>query len=553
MFVVFPSARLFSRRRHYSLCCGYAVEMKRARSSRYQLRQRSARAIPAKSPESSSNESISGDSIDNDEPFKPDENSSEEDDIADDAIEETDVMHETAEEPELSDDEPPKRRRKAIKRRTENTTVLDGKDEIVWTKDGTEKTSSIKISPDAVCSIQSKLSRWYYRNARELPWRVRPRDPDAPPSTAEEQLSPSTESSPGAPYAVWISEVMSQQTRIEVVARYWKRWMAALPTIKALANATPERVRELWAGLGYYRRAQNLHIAAQEIMSNHNGRIPRTSKSLMSLRGVGPYTAGAVASIAFGERSAAIDGNVARVLARLRPSISELTGKKLASAQETAVKQLLNPPIHPADMNQALMELGATVCLPRGGAKCDECVLYNDCGAVAVAQQLGVEPCVIAAELPKPAARKKVKVRSECVAACVVCTKIDDQWQFLVTQRDNDGGLLAGLWETPSRIVNKDVAGNDSTFVSILSQFLHVERDGVNELRKARSVTHIFSHIKQQLEVRVVVLENIHEPKHKSCKWVTSEELVRIALSTQMLKVFKSAGDVIGQKIVRKI
>ncbi len=529
--------------------------MKRARSSRYQLRQRSSSTPVPESPESVSTESVSDEpNEDNDETFDPIENSSDDDDdddIADDVVNEAELKEEYVEEPEHSD-EPPKRKRKATGRRALPTNLGKGEDQVLaneidWQTDGSEETSDTKISREAVASIQPALLRWYHRNARELPWRVRPRDPDAAPAGT---APPTVESAPGAPYAVWISEVMSQQTRIEVVARYWKRWMEALPTVRALAYATPERVRELWAGLGYYRRAQNLHIAAQEIVAKHNGLIPRTSKVLATLRGVGPYTAGAVASIAFGERSPAVDGNVARVLARLRPAIADLTGKELIRAQEAAAKQLLSAPAHPADLNQALMELGATVCLPRAAAKCHECVLSDQCGAAARARKMGVDPAVVAADLPKPTARKKVKVRSETVAACVVCTKVNGEWQFLVTQRKDDCGLLAGLWETPSRVVKKENVTNDKIFQGILTENVDVEDV---KLKKAKSVTHIFSHIKQELAVRVAVLDDVQEAKNKACKWVTSEELVQIALSTQMLKVFKAAGDVIGQKIARKI
>lgn len=322
--------------------------------------------------------------------------------------------------------------------------------------------------------------------------------------------------------------------------------MQELPTIASLAAASDEKVRELWAGLGYYRRAGFLHRAAREVVDKHGGRLPNTAAKLLKLSGVGAYTAGAVASIAFGERTPAVDGNVVRVLARLRPALGRLEGKSLERAQHKCAKALLVPPGKPGDVNQALMELGATVCLPKRAARCGECPLRDDCGAAEQARILEVDVIDVAEQLPPQTAKKKVKVRQETVAVVVVCKKDDDGgWKLLLTQRDG-GGLLGGFWESPSAVLGRKKAA-DGDFERILLK--HASADEV-KWKTATPVKHVFSHIVQSLVVKVAV---VGDDKVKEGKWVQPREVGGMAVSTQMMKVLKSAGTLLGFNVSRKV
>ncbi len=207
-------------------------------------------------------------------------------------------------------------------------------------------------------SLPQTLLGWYDLNARALPWRLPPgagRLPD--------------------PYPVWLSEVMAQQTRVQVAARYWGRFVTLWPTIDALAAAPDEDVMREWAGLGYYARARNLLAAARAIAAN--GEFPANAAAWRTLPGVGPYTAAAIAAIAFGEPVAAVDANVVRVMARL---MMLDTPESLAPTRLARFLQPYVPVGRPGDFAQALMELGATVCLPRN-PRCSECPLAKDCAA----------------------------------------------------------------------------------------------------------------------------------------------------------------------------
>lgn len=201
------------------------------------------------------------------------------------------------------------------------------------------------------------LLNWYDSHARILPWRESP--------TA---------------YRVWISEIMLQQTRVEAVKPYFERFIKELPEVKALALASEEQLIKLWEGLGYYNRVRNLQKAAQTIMEHYKGEIPDSYEKLLELSGIGEYTAGAIASIAFGKTVPAVDGNVLRVYTRLTANKEDIT--KTAVKKEIA-KQIKNilPQKRTGDFNQSLMELGATICLPNGLPKCEQCPLKDLCEA----------------------------------------------------------------------------------------------------------------------------------------------------------------------------
>jgi A/G-specific adenine glycosylase len=212
------------------------------------------------------------------------------------------------------------------------------------------------IEPTTIAKLRERLLGWYARNQRDLPWR-RSRDP----------------------YAIWVSEIMLQQTRVAVVVERYQAFMMRFPTLLSLALAPEQAVLALWSGLGYYRRARMLHKAAQFVAGQCRGTLPTTAEELRVLPGIGAYTAAAIASIAHGERVAVVDGNVERVLCRLQgwEMGSRVGGAALRRKIEALAAELVDP-LRPGDFNQALMELGATVCSPRN-PRCQMCPLATDC------------------------------------------------------------------------------------------------------------------------------------------------------------------------------
>jgi len=254
------------------------------------------------------------------------------------------------------------------------------------------------------------LLAWYATHARTLPWR-RTNDP----------------------YAIWISEIMLQQTRAATVIPYWTRWMRAFPDVQTLARAHPTRVLKLWAGLGYYSRARNLQQSAREIMKNHDGQLPRDAPSLQSLPGIGRYTSGAICSIAFNLPEPILDGNIIRVLTRLfaigdNPKSADTERRLWALAG-----QFVTTTTEHSALNQALMELGATMCRPRNPL-CSGCPLKRSCTALRQGEP-ETYPC----------GRKRPKMLKQHWRVLV----IKDNGDFLIRQRPR-GVLNAGLWEFPT-------------------------------------------------------------------------------------------------------
>lgn len=257
--------------------------------------------------------------------------------------------------------------------------------------------------------MHEKLLSWFYENRRKLPFREDP-----------------------TPYHVWLSEVMLQQTRVGAMLPYYERFLAKLPTIEALARCPEDELFKLWEGLGYYSRARNLQKAARAVCEQYGGELPADHKALLALPGIGPYTAGAVASIAFGLPVPAVDGNVLRVFSRLYAQRGDVTSPAVKKALTARVME--NQPTDRAgDYNQAIMELGALVCLP-GTPKCEFCPLRADC----LARQQG-----IAALLPEKPEKKPR--RQETYTVCLVHSP--DGW---LLHKRGDEGLLSGLWEPVS-------------------------------------------------------------------------------------------------------
>ena len=296
-------------------------------------------------------------------------------------------------------------------------------------------------------AIVAPLLAWYDEGHRDLPWRAVP-----------------------TPYRVWVSEIMLQQTRVEAVRSYFDRWMQALPDIPALAAADEAVYMKLWEGLGYYSRVRNLHRAAVEVCEQYGGELPADYAKLLALPGVGEYTAGAVASIAFGLPLPAVDGNVLRVAARLDNDLTPITDagyKKQTRARFAA----LMPADRPGDLNQALMELGATVCLPNGAPRCADCPLQHLC--------LGCHHGN-AAMLPVRAAKKarRVENRTVLLARCGPLVGI---------RRRPAKGLLAGLWELPAL---EGHLSPEETRAALAAQGWQVQK-----LLSLRPAKHIFTHV----------------------------------------------------------
>ena len=299
---------------------------------------------------------------------------------------------------------------------------------------------------DILEQLPIPLLVWYQENARVLPWRSRPE-----------------------PYGVWVSEVMLQQTRVAAVLDYYRRFMEALPTVSALAEAEEDALMKLWQGLGYYSRARNLQKAARQIMERHGGVFPRDYADIRALPGVGDYTAGAVASIAFGQCVPAVDGNVLRVVSRLTGDGEDVTAPAV-KRRVTQVLARIIPADAPGDFNQAMMELGATVCLPNGAPLCPRCPARDFCRARLTDRT---------ASLPVKAPKKERRVEERTVFLLFRRGRV-------ALRRRPGRGLLAGLWEYPNEL--SPAAGALEGW-GILGE----------NLRPAGAGKHIFSHIEWRL------------------------------------------------------
>ena len=259
-------------------------------------------------------------------------------------------------------------------------------------------------------NIVLPLLSWYDQNKRILPWR-------------EDRN----------PYRIWVSEIMLQQTRVEAVKPYFDRFIRCLPDIKSLAEVSEEQLLKLWEGLGYYNRVKNMQKAARIIMEEHDGHMPSEYAVLLSLPGIGSYTAGAVASIAYEQPVVAVDGNVLRILTRLTADNSDVLSEKFKKQMQTELLKIV-PCDRPGDFNQALMELGATVCIPNGAPKCGECPWHDMCEA---RKQGRLD------EIPYKKKKKARTIEKKTVLL------LRDGDKTLVRKRP-DTGLLAGLFEFPT-------------------------------------------------------------------------------------------------------
>jgi len=345
--------------------------------------------------------------------------------------------------------------------------------------------------------IRRRLLQWFDRQARDLPWR-NTRDP----------------------YAIWVSEIMLQQTRVETAKPYYLRFLKRLPMIEKLARARIDTVLKLWEGLGYYSRARNLHRAAREIVALHDGHLPAAQEELVTLPGIGPYTAGAIASIAFGKREPVVDGNVTRVLCRIfriraNPKQADVHKQLWSLAEE------LLPRARVGDHNQALMELGSEICLPRN-PRCDMCPLSRMCEA----HRHGEETAL-------PVKRPRKELPTVAVAVGVI---YKDE-RILIDKRRPDG-LLGGLWEFPGGKKEPGESLRDALYREVREELGIC----IEVKRSLMVVHHAYSHFRVRLHVfECTFLPG--KPRCQSCtafKWVRPNELRRYAFPAANNRIIES-------------
>lgn len=324
------------------------------------------------------------------------------------------------------------------------------------------------------------LLHWFDYNARVLPWR--------------ENLKP---------YYVWVSEIMLQQTRVEAVKGYFDRFITQLPDLSSLAAAEEDQLLKLWEGLGYYNRVRNLQKAAKLLMEAYGGEMPKSYEELLKLPGIGEYTAGAVASIAYGIPVPALDGNVLRVMKRIAGSFDDIT-------KDTVKKELwkdihdIMPKDRPGDFNQALMELGAIVCLPNGKPLCEQCPVMHLCKAFR-------EDTVM--RLPVKPAKKERRKEERTILL------IEFEKRFALRKR-LDKGLLSGLWELPG------VEGKLT--LSELQSYIEEQELEVMNIQPLGEAKHIFTHIEWHMTGYRLTLSKQPEYycKAKDIRWADRSEVI---------------------------
>lgn len=330
--------------------------------------------------------------------------------------------------------------------------------------------------------FRSRLLEWYDKNKREMPWR----DCDNP-------------------YKTWISEIMLQQTRVDQATPYFNRFMEQFPTVYDLAGADQQDVLKVWEGLGYYSRARNLHDASKTVVNEFDGKVPDSFEEIKKLKGVGPYTASAVLSIAFSKPHAVVDGNVIRVLTRYLGIEKDIRSTKTKNTIQDEADRLIDSN-RPGDFNQAIMELGATVCAP-SNPDCDECPINADCVAYKT---------VKTDEIPYKSPAKKRPHHHIGVGI------IQEEDRVLIALRPEDA-MLGGLWEFPGGKQKEDEELPE-TVVRELKEELGIEATIERPLMK---LDHAYSHFKITLHAYICNLKS-GDPKPKTSqqiKWVPVKEL----------------------------
>ncbi|KIL47250.1 A/G-specific adenine glycosylase [Jeotgalibacillus soli] len=362
--------------------------------------------------------------------------------------------------------------------------------------------------------FQQDLIGWFENEMRDLPWR---KDQD--------------------PYRIWVSEIMLQQTRVDTVIPFYNRFMGQFPTVEALANAPEEQVLKAWEGLGYYSRARNLHTAVKEVHECYGGKVPKTPEEIASLRGVGPYTAGAILSIAYDIPEPAVDGNVMRVFSRILSIWDDVAKPSSRKVFEEAVRRLIDEN-NPSYFNQALMELGALICTPTSPS-CLLCPVNEHCLAFAEGVQ---------SELPVKTRKKSTKVID---LLTVMVQNQEGQW--LVTQRPSEG-LLANLWQFPS----VERQGHESVSRE-LEEFLLTDIGVTAEVYDEpwMKQDHVFSHLTWKMSVYYTDKLSVFDDAPilpERVAWKTADEIEGLALPISYRKIWRQhlidneKNDEIGEK-----
>lgn len=336
------------------------------------------------------------------------------------------------------------------------------------------------------------LVEWFNKEHRDLPWR----------HTKD-------------PYKIWVSEVMLQQTRVDTVIPYYHRFLERFPTIEVLADAPQEELLKRWEGLGYYSRARNLQAGVREVIESYGGIVPDNRHDISKLKGVGPYTAGAILSIAYGKPEHAVDGNVMRVLSRVLNIQDDIALPKTKKIFEAAVEELIDPD-NASAFNQGLMEMGALVCTPTS-PKCLLCPVRDYCTAFHEG-----EP----EKLPVKTKKVKIKYLKYDVFVC-----LDEQERFLLEKRP-DKGLLANMWQFP--MVEK-IDDTTNTMDNLeVTYGIKVETN-----KPLLSFKHVFSHLTWQLESSILAC---HEQSivETVAQWFTRTEIEALPMPVPMLKIWQS-------------
>ena len=324
--------------------------------------------------------------------------------------------------------------------------------------------------------IGEPLMKWYQENKRVLPWRDQ-----------------------NNAYYTWVSEIMLQQTRVEAVKPYFQRFMEELPDIEALARCPEEKLLKLWEGLGYYNRVRNMQKAAQEVMEKYGGQLPRNYELLRELKGIGNYTAGAIASIAYEIAVPAVDGNVLRVISRVTENGGDIRKQSVKRQIEEELREVI-PREKPGDFNQALMELGAVICVPNGQAKCQLCPIREFCQAHAHGREM---------DYPKKAAKKPRAVQKKTILV------IQDDRSVAIRRRPSRG-LLAGLYELP----NLDGWLAQEEILKYLRE-LELEPLRILPIGEAK---HVFSHVEWWMRGYQVRVASVEQPLWKELIFVKPQE-----------------------------
>ncbi len=319
--------------------------------------------------------------------------------------------------------------------------------------------------------IVEPLQKWFLEHARTLPWRENP-----------------------TPYHVWISEIMLQQTRVEAVRSYFERFVKELPDVYALAECPEDRYLKLWEGLGYYNRVRNMNAAAKQIVDNYGGRIPSDYEELLKLKGIGHYTAGAIASIACNQPVPAVDGNVLRVISRITGDDSDIMKQSVRTRIEEKLRSLmtadLETELKPRIFNQALMELGALVCVPNGAPHCGECPLNAVCHACIQGRT---------AEIPVRSKAGARRIEKKTIFI------IKDGEKIAIRKRPNRG-LLAGLYEFPGHEghMNQDEAISYMKLLGCMPI----------RIRPLGEAKHVFSHVEWHMTGYAVQVEEVPDGRN---------------------------------------